>query len=177
MVTVILNLINTALNIGLIQGLGFLLFQIIIPNFKFMIDTKGGLYTLGRHNNFNYNHQKTSVIIAMYIYFSYLIKPNKLQFILFFKDSMDLQEFLLALLSFQVSNLKFNFPNIFFSSINNHLIVLGHMSERTGIPVGNLAVGGPGLTFIGKFLTNKNIFIENMNFIKIYFKFIPKLCL
>lgn len=67
---------------------------------------QGGLYTLGRHNKFNYNHQKTSVIIAI------------------------LDGFTGILAGFAI------FP------------VLGHMSESTNISIDQLAVGGPGLTFI-----------------------------
>ena len=40
---------------------------------------------------------------------------------------------------------KYIFKQIF------SLKVLGYMSERTGIEVSDLAVGGPGLSFIGVF--------------------------
>ncbi|CAF0793372.1 unnamed protein product [Brachionus calyciflorus] len=67
---------------------------------------QGGLYTLGRYNNFNYNHQKTSIFIAILDGITGLLAG-------------------LAIFS-----------------------VLGYMSTRTGIEVADLAVGGPGLSFI-----------------------------
>lgn len=42
--------------------------------------------------------------------------------------------------------------------------VLGYMSKKTGIPVEELAVGGPGLSFIGKTLN----FISNLILIGLY---------
>lgn len=68
--------------------------------------SQGGLYTLGRHNDFNYNHEKTSVFIAV------------------------LDGLTGVLAGFAIFS------------------VLGYMSHRTGIPVQDLAVGGPGLSFI-----------------------------
>ncbi|CAF0771883.1 unnamed protein product [Brachionus calyciflorus] len=67
---------------------------------------QGGLYTLGRHNSFNYNHQRTSVIVAI----------------------------LDGLTGIMAGFAIFS--------------VLGYMSNKTGIEVKDLAVGGPGLSFI-----------------------------
>ncbi|RNA18280.1 Sodium- and chloride-dependent glycine transporter 2 [Brachionus plicatilis] len=68
--------------------------------------SQGGLYTLGRHNSFNYNHQRTSTIVAILDGFTGILAG-------------------LAIFS-----------------------VLGYMSHKTGIEVKDLAVGGPGLSFI-----------------------------
>jgi SNF family Na+-dependent transporter len=68
--------------------------------------TQGSLYTLGRHNKFHYNHERTCVFIVF------------------------LDGFTGILAGFAIFS------------------VLGYMSERTGIEVSDLAVGGPGLSFI-----------------------------
>lgn len=68
--------------------------------------SQGGLYTLGRHNTFHYNHQRTSVFVVI------------------------LDGFTGVLAGFAIFS------------------VLGYMSERVGIDVDKLAVGGPGLSFI-----------------------------
>lgn len=68
--------------------------------------SQGGLYTLGRHNSFHYNHKSTCVFIAV------------------------LDGFTGILAGFAIFS------------------VLGYMSDRTGIEVSDLAVGGPGLSFI-----------------------------
>ena len=68
--------------------------------------SQGGLYTLGRHNQFNYNHQRTSVFVAV----------------------------LDGLTGIMAGFAIFS--------------VLGYMSNETGIDVKDLAVGGPGLSFI-----------------------------
>lgn len=68
--------------------------------------TQGSLYTLGRHNNFHYNHQRTCIFIVI------------------------LDGFTGILAGFAIFS------------------VLGYMSEKTGIEVNELAVGGPGLSFI-----------------------------
>lgn len=68
--------------------------------------SQGSLYTLGRHNKFHYNHERTAIFIAV------------------------LDGFTGILAGFAIFS------------------VLGYMSDRTGIPVQDLAVGGPGLTFI-----------------------------
>lgn len=68
--------------------------------------TQGSLYTLGRHNKFHYNHEKTSIFIGV------------------------LDGFTGILAGFAI------------------FTVLGYMSEKTGIEISELAVGGPGLSFI-----------------------------
>ncbi|CAF0878898.1 unnamed protein product [Brachionus calyciflorus] len=67
---------------------------------------QGGLITLGKHNKFNYNHQRTSFFVVILDGLTGLIAG-------------------LAVFS-----------------------VLGFMSEKTGVEVKDLAVGGPGLSFI-----------------------------
>jgi SNF family Na+-dependent transporter len=71
---------------------------------------QGALYTLGRHNKFNYNHQRTSLFISI----------------------LDSLTGILA--GFAIFS------------------VLGYMSHKTGVDIDKLAVGGPGLSFIGNFL-------------------------
>lgn len=67
---------------------------------------QGGLITLGKHNKFNYNHQRTSIFVVVLDGATGLIAG-------------------LAVFS-----------------------VLGFMSEKTGVEISDLAVGGPGLSFI-----------------------------
>lgn len=38
--------------------------------------TLGGIYTLGRHNNFKYNHQKTCLIVAVYVILNFFYLEN-----------------------------------------------------------------------------------------------------
>jgi hypothetical protein len=84
--------------------------------------SQGGLYTLGRHNSFHYNHQRFNYDFFIHSSLNhYVININRTSIFVVILDG-----FTGVLAGFAIFS------------------VLGYMADRTGVDVGKLAVGGPG---------------------------------
>lgn len=102
-----------------------------ILNLIFKGIVTGGLFTLGKHNNFYFNHQRWVIIYFIFVVY-HKLKKTKVRI-------LNRAALFIAVLN-ALTGILAGFA--IFS-------VLGYMSNKTGIPVPNLAVGGPGLSFIG----------------------------